>query len=373
MIRVLQVIGSLNNGGSQAMVMSLYRNIDRSKIQFDFIYFHEKEIFYKNEIESLGGRVYLIPNFNGQNMKEYCSAWKRFFIEHPEYKIIHGHVRSSASIYLKIAKKYGLVTIAHSHNTSNGIGVNAFVKNCFQYPIRYIADYLFACSEESGQWLYGEKVTRKKPIIVINNAIDSKQYIFKADVRKRMRKELDVENKFVIGHVGRFFYPKNHEYMIDIFSEVHKLLNSAVLLLIGSGDLQEHIKEKVQKLGLEESVRFLGIRSDVADLMQAMDLFLFPSIHEGLPVALVEAQASGLHCVVSKNVTTEIALTDLIDYVDLNEPSDAWARKILIYNNLYERKNTRNQIVTAGYDIENAANRIENFYKERIKDRGDER
>ncbi|CAK6476278.1 Putative glycosyltransferase EpsF [Peribacillus frigoritolerans] len=367
MNRVLQVIGSLNNGGSQAMVMSLYRNIDRSKIQFDFIYFHENEIFFKKEIESLGGKVYLIPNFNGKNIYEYWSAWKNFFNEHPEYKLIHGHVRSTASIYLHIAKKNGLTTIAHSHNTSNGVGFSAFVKKCFQYPIKYVSDYLFACSVDSGKWLYGERTAKKREITVINNAIDSKQYVFNKDIRNRLRKELGIEGKFVIGHVGRFFYPKNHDYMIDIFNSVQKLSGNAVLILVGQGDLQEFIKEKVKKLGLEESVRFLNIRSDVPDLMQAMDLFLFPSIHEGLPVALVEAQATGMHCVVSNTVSTEIALTDLIDYVDLEESSDIWAKKILSYDNSYERKNTQSQIVNAGFDIENAANLIEEFYIERIE------
>jgi len=176
-IRVLQVFAQMNRHGSESMIMSMYRNIDRSKVQFDFIVHTTDKCDYDEEIESLGGRIYSIPRYTGTNHFLYKKAWHNFLKQHSDYKIIHGHIRSTASIYLKIAKKYGLITIAHSHNTSSGAGFSAIVKNIYQYPIRYIVDYLFACSKSAGTWLFGERACRKDNFFILNNAIDTKKFI----------------------------------------------------------------------------------------------------------------------------------------------------------------------------------------------------
>lgn len=363
MIKVLQVIGSLNNGGSQAMIMNIYRNIDRSKIQFDFIIDRSDEQFFSDEIKKLGGKIYVMPIFNLNNLFEFKKAWHKFFKEHPEYKIIHGHVRSTASIYLKIAKEYGVTTIAHSHSTSSGTGFSAIVKNILQYQIRYTADYLIACSKSAGVWLFGEKACKRDNYFVLNNAIDTKKYIYNEKVRNEKREELGIADKFVIGHVGRFNTPKNHKFLIDIFKEVHNRNNNAVLMLVGDGELRHSIEKKVNDLGLINNVIFTGVRADISELLQVMDVFVFPSLYEGLPVTLVEAQAAGLPCVVSDTITNEIYITPYIHSLSLSYIAGEWA-DIILTNERVSRTDTKHYIKEAGFDICDTVKKLSTFYFE---------
>ena len=360
--RVLHVFGRLNRGGAETMVMNLYRNIDRSKVQFDFIVHTTDKCDYYDEIKSLGGKIYSIPAYIGKNHFQYKKAWLNFLKRHQEYKIIHGHVRSTAAIYLKIAKKYGLVTIAHSHSTSSGVGFSAIVKNILQYPIRYTADYLFACSSNAGEWLYGKKACQKEKFFIIKNAIDAKKFIYDEDKRNEMRREFNLEDKYVIGHIGRFNSPKNHKVLIDIFKELHDKNDKTVLILVGDGELKPIIEKKVADLELSNSVIFTGVRSDIPELLQAMDIFLFPSLFEGLGIVAIESQAAGLHCIVADTIPDEAFITDLIEKVSLNLSTDLWVEKILKYADGYERSNTYQKIKLSGYDIRKTAKGLEEFY-----------
>lgn len=360
-VRVLQVFSQMNRGGAETMIMNLYRNINRSKVQFDFIVHTDKKCAYDDEILSLGGKIFRVPRYNGKNHFQYIKTWKEFFITHPEYNIIHGHVRSTASIYLKIAKKFGLTTIAHSHSTSSGNGIPGIVKLIFQYPIRYMADYLFACSKSAGEWLYGKRVWEKKNFFILNNAIETNKFLFNINKRDFIRNELQIQDKFVIGHVGRFHPLKNHEFLIDIFNEVYKKHENSVLVLIGDGEKKNYIKQKINRLGLNKNVIFTGIRSDVHDLLQAFDVFVFPSLYEGLPVTLIEAQASGLPCIVSDKITTEVKVTDLIKFISLDKNAEYWAEEILKTKNSEFRPNTMNQIIQSGYDVEASTKWYEEF------------
>ncbi|WP_336765780.1 glycosyltransferase family 1 protein [Paenibacillus sp. USHLN196] len=364
-IRILHVLGRLNRGGAETMVMNLYRNIDRSRVQFDFIIHTSDKCDYDDEILSLGGIIHHIPQFNGKNYLQYKKAWHRFFKSHPEYKIIHGHVRSTASIYLWIAKKYELITIAHSHSTSSGRGISAFVKNTLQYPIRYIADYLFACSKSAGQWLFGENVIKKSNFIILKNAIDSQKYIYNQNNRMKIRKELEIEDKFVIGHVGRFNVSKNHELLINIFNVVHKRNNNSILLMVGDGELRPDIEKKVNDLGLIDAVIFLGVRSDIPELLQAMDLFLFPSLFEGLGIAAIEAQAAGLQCLVSSSIPEEAFITDLILSLPLTSSIDEWAERTISHSNKSSRGSMTEEVKSSGYDIHYTVQSAQKFYIEK--------
>lgn len=366
-IRVLQVFAQMNRGGAESMIMNLYRNIDRSKLQFDFVVHTDKKCAFDDEIQLLGGKIYRVPVYKGTNHFTYKKCWNTLLHEHPEYKIIHGHVRSTAAIYLKIAKNYGLMTIAHSHSTSSGTGLSAIAKNILQYPIRYTADYLFACSAFAGTWLFGEKACKKDNFFILNNAIDAKQFIYDEGKRNDKRREYQIEDKFVIGHVGRFQAPKNHEFLIDIFKIVHDQNNNAVLLLVGDGNLRLTIEKKVDCLGLTDNVIFTGVRSDIPELMQAMDVFVFPSLYEGLGIVAVEAQAAGLHCIVADTIAKEAYMTDLIETVSLKESADDWASKILKYIDGYKRRNTYGQINLSGYDIGETTQWIEKFYLSKRK------
>ncbi|NRG44680.1 glycosyltransferase family 1 protein, partial [Bacillus sp. CRN 9] len=350
-IRVLQVFAKMNRGGAESMIMNLYRNIDRSFIQFDFIVHTEDECSFDEEIYKLGGKIYRVPAYKGSNHVSYIKEWDRFFNYHPEYKIIHGHMRSTASIYLKIAKNYGFITIAHSHNTSSGNGFPAIAKNILQYPIRYIADYQLACSRAAGEWLFGKQVYKKDSFYILNNAIETKNFVFNNTIRDKIRKEFLIEDKLVVGHIGRFHQQKNHELVIEIFQKVYEKNNNALLLLVGEGELRPSIEKKVKNLGLNNSVIFCGVRSDVSELLQAMDVFLFPSLYEGLGIVILEAQASGLPCIVSDKIPREAFVTNLIQEVSLNSSIDIWAEKILKYTQDNKRKNKYKQIKSNGYDI----------------------
>ena len=363
-LRVLQVVGSMNRGGAETLLMNLYRKIDREKVQFDFVVHDGKKGDYDDEIKELGGKIYYMPRYNGINHLLYVKKWHQFFLAHPEYSIIHGHMRSTAAIYLKIANKFGKVTIAHSHNTnSRGNHFIKLIKYFIQYPIRYTADYFFACSKKAGIWLFGKKICNGKNFFILKNAIDSAEFIFSEEVRDKVKNGLGLKNHFVIGHVGNFDYQKNHTFLIDIFKSVCKKDSTCSLVLIGDGmSLQKKIQEKVLKNGLVEKVKFLGKRSDVKDLLNAIDIFVFPSHHEGLPVVIVEAQANGLKCLLSDAISKEVAITENVEFISLKKPAEFWAERILFYKNNYMRKKMQETIQNAGYDISKVVQWLTRYY-----------
>ena len=367
-IRILQYVGSLNIGGSQTMIMELYRNIDHKKIQFDFIIDKPEDIYFKKEIEQLGGKVYVLPNYTGKNHFAYKKAWNEFFKEHKQYKIIHSHIRSTASIVLKIAKKYGLITIAHSHNTSNGNGLSSLIKRIYQFKIRYVADYFFGCSKDSCIWLFGNKISKTNKCFVLNNSIHTDKFLYNDKVRNEVRNKFNLNNKFVIGNVGRYAPVKNHTFLIDIFYELQKKHQEAFLLLVGDeSHVKQEIIRKISSLKIDSKVLVLSNRNDVSELLQAMDVFVMPSLYEGLPVTLIEAQASGVPIVMSKNITDEVIITNLISKISLDEKIETWVETIENLNN-FERSNKKNDIVSAGYDIKKNVEWLESFYKKIYKE-----
>jgi glycosyltransferase involved in cell wall biosynthesis len=366
-IRVLQVMGLMNRGGAETMVMNLYRVIDKSKIQFDFVVHNSGEGAYDREITELGGRIFKAPKYNGKNHFIYKNWWNLFFKEHPEYKVIHSHIRSTAAIILKIAKKYGCTTIVHSHSTSSGCGISALVKNLYQCPIRYISDYFMGCSQVAGEWLFGKKICSTDRYINMRNAIDTSKYVYDKSVAHEVRSEFNYLNSdFVIGHVGRFSEPKNHMFLLEIFKELHDKDSNCKLLLVGDGELRSKIEGKICELGLNNCVKLAGSRSDVNRVLMAMDLFLFPSLWEGLPVSVVEAQASGLPCVVSSSVTNEVCLSELVTSISLSDDEMIWCDKIfkmIVEIKKSERHNMQETIVNAGYDVFETSKWLSDFYK----------
>ena len=362
-IRVLHMIGCLEVGGSQIMVMNIYRNIDRQKVQFDFIIDNEVESPLKKEIAELGGKIYMMPKFNGKNGLMVRKQWDSFFKKHREYEILHSHVRSYASLYLPIAKMNGLTTIIHSHNTSNGNGITSIAKKILQYPLRYQADYYFACSQYAGEWLFGKKAVERENFKIIANAIDTSKYKYSQKARNKIREEFNIsDDTYVIGNIGRFQSQKNHTFIIDCFNEIHKIVKNSILLLVGTGDLKKQIKEKVRKLGLEESVILTGVRKDIPELLFAMDLFLFPSRWEGLGIVAIEAQASGLPVICSDVVPKETKVTNLIKYISLDKPASYWAERILLYKSNANRIDRIQEVKNSGFDIVSISLWLQNFY-----------
>lgn len=364
MTRVLHYIGSLQFGGSQSFVMELYRKINRDKLQFDFVVFPNENGGIEEEIKALGGKIFVCPRYSGRNHFAFCKWWKAFLAEHPEYHIVHGHVRSSASIYMPIVKKAGRVAIAHSHSTSNGSGFPAMVKALLQFPIRNIADYLFSCSDLAGRWLYGEKATHKPNYRMVPNCIDCQRFSFSEEERTLLRRELGIDdNAFVVGHVGRFHEAKNHEFLVRVFAKLAENHPNSILLLVGDGELRAEIEKQCVSLGITNQTCFVGAQQKTARFYQAMDVFLFPSKWEGLPMSVVEAQASGLPCLVSDTVTRDVKLTDLVSYYSLEKTEDVWSDALLEYVGLERRAVTMEQKrKLERFDSTRVAEEMQKFY-----------
>lgn len=358
-MRVLQVMGGLDRAGAEAMIMNIYRNIDRSQVQFDFIVNEREEPYaYENEIKLLGGRIYSIPKFNGINIYSLRKTWDVLLKSHPEWEILHVHYTSSAFVFLDITKKYGKKIISHSHIAGMEKSLNSYIKTITRYPLRYHSDYLMGCSVMAAKWMFGPKY---KQTNILYNAIESENYIYNLNIRERIRNDLNLIDKTVIGHIGRFAEQKNHSYLIDIFYEYNKINSNSVLLLIGDGPLKTNIEAQVDELGITSKVIFLGSVNNVNELLQGMDLFLFPSLYEGLPVTLVEAQASGLPILASDTITNEIEITKLVTFKSLEENPKAWAQNI---NNLLivERANMLSEIVQSGYDVRETSLKLQQYY-----------
>ena len=336
-IRVLQVVTIMNRGGLETMLMNYYRKMDRSIIQFDFIVHREEKGHYDDEILSLGGRIYRMPQIRPGNYRVYFKKLDQFFSDHKEYKVIHSHINENSSFVLRAAEKAGIpCRIAHSHLSDLGFDLKfpfrLYARSIMKaHPTKY-----FACSKNAGKWLF--RNTSPEEIQVLNNAVNVEEFLFNKEMRQKIRRELNVRDELVIGHIGRFNKQKNHEFLIDIFKSVVEKRPDAVLVMAGEGNLKPQIEKKVADLGLSSNVRFLGVRSDIANLMQGLDLFLFPSLFEGLPVVLVEAQAAGLKCLISDSITKETNITERIEFASLGESPEEWANKIL--SSTYEHVDT---------------------------------
>ena len=358
-MRVLQVVTHMERGGLESMIMNYYRHIDREKVQFDFLVHRQERAAFDDEIESLGGRIYRLPRLVPWS-KNYLSALNCFFDEHPEYKVVHVHQDCLSSVILKVAARHNIpVRIAHSHNANQDRNLKYPIKLWYRRSIPQYATNLFACGKDAGDWMFSGA-----PYQIVNNAIDAAAYTCDPEKRTEMRQKLDLRDELIIGHVGRFNPQKNHPFLLDIFAALLKKEPNAVLLLVGGGEDMPKMQAKAQTLGISERVQFLGVRSDVADLMQAMDVFVFPSLYEGLPVTMVEAQAAGLPCLISDKVPPECIITEgLVDILPLSAGAETWPEKLLEKRDT-PRTDRRAEIAAHGFDITAEAVKLQEFYLE---------
>lgn len=356
-IRIAHIMGKWGCGGVESFVMNYYRNIDRSKVQFDFLIDEDSNYIPREEIEQMGGKVIIIPPY--QKIFKYIKTLIRVFKEN-DYKIVHSNLNTLSVFPLFSAKLAGVpVRIAHSHSTSNK---KEWKKNLLKNILRpfsklFATDY-FACTEHAGRWLFGNKAFDDGKVTIINNAIDVDKFKYSEDIRNKLRKQLNIENKLVIGHVGRFMEQKNHEFLIDVFYEVHKEKKESVLLLIGDGHLENKIKEKVRNLELQDAVIFLGVKNNVNEYMQAMDVFVFPSLYEGLGIVLIEAQCSGLKCVTSTEVPLNAKISDDIFFIQLDNNLDQWKNSIISTTDNDFRKLKYENAKKFGFDIKEEAEKL---------------
>ena len=361
-IKIFQLVGSYKGGGVEAVVMNFYRNIDRNKIQFTFVCDEDSTDIPYEEIEKLGGKIIIVPPYS--KPFKYHSALKKALKE-DDYKIIHSHISTMSVFSLFAAKCAGVpVRIAHSHSTTNK---KEKKKNLMKQVLRpfskvFATDYM-CCSELAGRWLFGNKEYDKGNVYLLNNAIDLDKFKYNESLRKKKRKELGIkDDTLVIGHIGRFVAQKNHDFLIDIFNEIYKKNNNSILLLAGQGPLMEDIKNKVKELNLDDNVKFLGQRNDANELYQAFDVFLLPSLYEGLPVVGVEAQASGLLCYLSDDMTKETKVLDITKFMSLNKMPEEWADNILDDVKKYKRIDTSKEMTAKNFNIKEEAKKLEEYY-----------
>ncbi len=362
-IRVLQVMPAMDAGGMETFVMNVYRTIDREQVQFDFLYHYDKACFFDDEITALGGRIYKLTVRQDNNLPRYLRELRTLFAEHPEWRILHGHYSGFGMFYNPVARRAGIpVRVGHSHNTAYERNLVGFLDRAMSTRFSAGLTDRFACSQQAGEMLFGQA-----PFTVLPNGIDTTLFAAR-DVRRRalLRGDLGVaDNEILFGHVGRFSAQKNHAGLLRIFAAVRRRLPKARLVLLGGGPAPyiDQMQALARELQLGDSVIFAGVRSNIQSFYDAMDAFLLPSLFEGLPVVLVEAQTAGLPCFVSDTIDRGAAFTDRVKFLPLNDP-EAWANSIAAAS-LRRDPDARRKAVDAGYDIHTSAGVLQEFYLRR--------
>lgn len=373
-VRILHILGNTQLGGAESRIMDLYRHMDRSVVQFDFVVHSKEEGYFNEEIRKLGGRIFRVPRFRVLNYFSYCRAWKKLLQEHrdadgrSEFHMIQGHMTSTAAIYLPIARKCGIeTTIAHARSAGVDKGLKGILTRFLRRNLSKKADYLFTCSELAGISVFGKKAVDQGRTRFLPNAIDCQKFAPDPLVREKIRRELGIENCYVIGHVGRFHYAKNHEYLLRVFAElVKRKTRDYVLLLLGEGSGMEDIRILSRELGIGDKVYFLGNKSNVNDYYQAMDYFVYPSRFEGMPGTIVEAQTAGLRCLMSDTICKEVIATELVTTRSIREDPGLWADEIEQYLQ-YQRSSRVDEMKELGFDVHGQAVLMTDFYtKEKL-------
>lgn len=365
-IRILNLFTIMNRGGAETMVMNYYRAIDKNKIQFDFMVHRQEQGAYDDEIEAMGGRIFRMCPIYPQNLFRYQQMLKEFFDNHPEYQILHSHMSELGYFAFKEAIKHNVpVRICHAHSSPN-FKIESFKEKLKVLPreilargMRKLSTDFFVCSKIAGDWLFGKKNENK--FIMMNNAVNASSFAYDKKTAEKIKSEMKWKNKIVVGHVGRLIIPKNHTFLIDIFQQFHVKHPQSILVLVGDGDQRENICNKIKKLKLEDSIILLGFRSDTANLYKAFDIFVFPSLYEGLPVSLVEAQSAGLSCIVSNTISTQAQILPNYSILSLKDSPEIWVNEM--EKHLHDkRENTIVNIKKAKFDIYSNAEWLTNFY-----------
>lgn len=350
--RILQVVTYMGRGGIETMLMNYYRHMDRSRLQFDFLVHRSFRADFDDEIEALGGRIHRLPPMGSRH---YWKALGDFFRTHP-YQVVHCHLNYKSGLVLAAAKRAGVpVRVAHAHTAGMDPGFSGLVRRLLRPLIPRTATHDLACSAAAGNALFGDR-----PYGLIPNALDAAALRFNPQIRDRTRKALNLGGAYTLIHVGRFSREKNHAFVLDAFAQVRKREPGAVLLLVGDGPLRPELERRAAAFQAG-AVRFLGIRADIPDLLQAGDIFVFPSVFEGLGIALIEAQAAGLPCIKSDSVPAESMVTDLVRSLPTVDPQ-VWADAILAAKGT-PRTDRLAQLRAGGYDIHDAAKILSRFYR----------
>ena len=364
-IKILQIFTVLNKGGAETNLMNYYRNMDRSQFQIDFLV-HRETGFFEEELIKSGSKIFRLPAILPWKLKEYKKAVKNFFEEHNDYDIIHGQCSELGVFIYEEAKRRGIpVIIAHAHNNRMDRDKKLVFRLIWKKRMRKSINAYFTCGKEAAENLFGKNLARYS--YQMNNAIEVEDFQFNQEIREKKRKELQAEETINLVNIGRFNTQKNQSFLLEVFAELIKRNKKYKLFLVGQGELESQLREKAKQLQIEQDVEFLGLRNDVPELLQAMDIFLFPSLHEGFSVAFVEAQTTDIKAVISDGVPQEsILISENVTVIPLKNSAQQWAEKIAEINN-FERKNVADLIKEKGYDIKENAQKLEKKYKELIQ------
>ena len=363
-VRVAQVVGKAVNGGVESFILNRYQYIDREKIQYDCIIDEDSTcVPFQEKIKSLGGRIFVVPPHEKlfANMK----ALYKIFTEN-KYPLVYSHLNTMSVFPLFTAWRAGIpIRVAHSHSTA-GKGRGEYKRDLLKYILRPFAKIfptdLCASSVFAGEWMFGKKTMQAGKVNVWSTAIDIERFVYNERKREEMRGRLNLGGKFVVGHAGRFVSQKNHDFLLDIFAEIHRLRGDSVLLLVGDGPLLEEFTEKVRALGLESSVIFAGSVNDIENYYQAMDVFILPSFYEGMPAVGSEVQVSGLPFLCSDRVTPETKFCDNLEFMSLNHSAGEWAREALRISEGHIRRDMRDIARNAGFDVRTQAAKMSKWY-----------
>ena len=356
----------MNRGGLENRLMDIYRNINREQIQFDFLTFRNEPGFFDREIESYGGNIFYFKPINIKNFFSVPEKICTFLKNNPQYKIVHAHVDKWCGIILKGAYKAGVpVRIAHSRISLGNTSLKNIIKNIFKNVImlftnRYIT-HRFSVSKKAGCWLFGGKAVNKGKVVIWPNAIDCKRFIYNADIRNKIRDELGLEDAYTLVNVGNLHYQKNHKFLMNVFDDFYKIHPNSKLLLIGDDYVNGQYKKYAQSKNSAEKIIFLGPRSDIVNLLQAGDVFVFPSLYEGFPGSVLEAQAAGLPCIISNTISKEIILTGKIISLSVNKGTKIWVNELIKFIG-NDRVEVQKVLIDKGYDIFELCKNLSNFY-----------
>lgn len=364
MKRVLQVLGTTNLGGAESRVMDIYRHLDRDRLQFDFLITEGNNGHFDEEIKSLGGNIYFLPPYRIINRLQYTKAVKDFFARHNDYAAVHGHMTSTASIYLPIAKRAGIpLTIAHARSAGTDSGLKGILTKSMRKNLYQKCDRMMACSELAAVAVFGQERYDSDSVTVWPNAIDVKDFAYDENVRNQIRQEYGVApHEMLIGHVGRFHEAKNHSFIIDVFKEVTAIRPEAKIMFLGDGALRAQTEAQVAEAGLTDRVIFAGNHTPIAPYYQAFDVFLFPSIFEGMPGTVVEAQAAGLSCLISDAITPQVCATKLVARESLNQTAGHWAKELIHMYDATEDRSQGQQLAGTEYDVNTQVERYYEIY-----------
>lgn len=369
-MKILQVGMPNGVGGIESFLINFQRSLDCKEIEMDYlcIYSNQGELFYKEELLKRGAKIINVPSYQKNFIKSYAAI--KELLKKEKYDVVHYNMNSACFLIpLVAAKKAGVkVIVAHAHNASSDKGfLKKIIHNINKHFIPYFSNLFFSCSEKAGRWFFSDKIRNSYQYHLIPNSIDGEKYAFDESIRNEIRTEFNINDKFVIGHIGRFCRQKNHTFLLEVFEAILKKESCAILFLIGEGDLKEEIEKKIIQHDIDDKVIVLSRRNDIHRILQAFDCFLLPSLYEGLPVVGIEAQAAGLPCYFSDTITKETDITKNCKFMHLNNPMD-WADTILKDRNIFVRRNMKRSIFESGFDTKNLAFKIINYYKNVYKE-----